>query len=174
MRYYFGVRDGVPARDRTGSEFKSISEAILHAQKLAAALRSKQKPKGQNARVCAISQRFIGSRRQYVRSDNRDRCAIAPEPCRKHRFSYRNNVSLRWSTNRGMARRSRLCTISRVSATPSCTYKCSTFDRVLRLSRRSWPKLWPEVAKRSLVRPIGTRGLTPASRHFSDVARRPS
>jgi hypothetical protein len=56
MRFYFDIRDGVPVRDRTGQEFERISEAITHAEELAAEFRSQRKPNGQNSRICVVSE----------------------------------------------------------------------------------------------------------------------
>ena len=56
MRFYFDIRDGVPARDMTGKEFECIPAAITHAEELAAEFRSQREPKGQNSRICVVSE----------------------------------------------------------------------------------------------------------------------
>jgi hypothetical protein len=56
MRYYFDIRNGVPIRDRNGSDFESNSAAILHAKKLAADLRAGQEYVTQDMRVCVINE----------------------------------------------------------------------------------------------------------------------
>jgi hypothetical protein len=56
MRFYFDIRDGVPARDNAGTEFESIQAAIIHAKELAAEFRSQREPKGQNSRICVVSE----------------------------------------------------------------------------------------------------------------------
>jgi hypothetical protein len=56
MRFYFDIRDGVPARDRTGKEFERISAAIAHAEELAAEFRRQREPKGQHSRICVVSE----------------------------------------------------------------------------------------------------------------------
>jgi hypothetical protein len=38
MRSYFDIRNGVPDRDKTGEEFELLTEAVVHAQNLAAEL----------------------------------------------------------------------------------------------------------------------------------------
>ncbi len=43
--YYFDIRDGVPARDKRGLEFLTISGAIEHSKDLARKLRDDPRPR---------------------------------------------------------------------------------------------------------------------------------
>jgi len=65
-RYYFVLKDGAPAPDRTGVEFATSSDAIQHSKKLAQRLRNDARISDPEQQVLVINENGAEIHREAV------------------------------------------------------------------------------------------------------------
>jgi hypothetical protein len=69
--YYFDMKDGVPARDKSGLEFGSDGAAIAHSKSLAEDVRTKRPGGHPDLRIVVIDENGREVHRESVYSKNR-------------------------------------------------------------------------------------------------------
>ncbi|MCW2154326.1 UNVERIFIED_ORG: hypothetical protein M2215_000338 [Bradyrhizobium japonicum] len=69
--YYFDMKDGVPARDKSGLEFGSDGAAIAHSKSLAEDVRTKRPGGHPDLRIVVIDENGREVHREPVYSKNR-------------------------------------------------------------------------------------------------------